>query len=431
MKLRRFLVLIVTISIVALIGNINEYQGKKNVYSDSYPEVTCPDISGGTNLQVSLTNSSKLVRSLSRASVKMVPAKTTRISSSSGSILVDGQGINSLAWISRAGVWAGGLTCLSPQTQQYLVGASADVSSKSQLIFANSGLSSSTVDITVFTDASASFKKSITVKKNQTVNLSVVSLAPGAKSVAFMVAPRNGRVATYLIDERGKGLQALGGDIVNSQIGLNKTIYIPAIAHSADLEKTHVLRVLNPNAIRANISVELISADGRYVPLTLDNRNIGADRVMDLPFDVDSKNSAFALKITSDQPIAASVYSRVIKSGKRDFVWSSAVSQGITGTWAITGLDPTLIIAGGAIKAEVQVLMPGGKKIGKRISANDIYAYKIPSGALGLNIKSISSDSAAALLVYSQSGAGYLPLINGSVLTRSTVPTANIGVLNP
>ena len=431
MKLRRFLILVVTISMVALIGNISEYKGRNSIYSDSYPEVICPDIGGGTNLQVSLTNSSKLVRSLSRASVKMVPAKTTRINSNSGSILVDGQGVNSLAWISRTGTWSGGLTCLSPQTQQYLVGASADVSSKSQLIFANSGLSSSTVDVTVYTDASASFKKSITVKKNQTANLSVVSLAPGAKSVAFMVTPRTGRVATFLVDERGKGLQALGGDIVNSQSDLSKTIYIPAIAHSADLEKTHVLRVLNPNAIRANISVELISADGRYVPLTLDNKNIASDRVMDLPFDVDSKNSAFALKITSDQPIAASVYSRVIKSGKRDFVWSSAVKPGATGTWAITGLDPTLIIAGGAIKAEVQVLMPGGKKIGKRISANDIYAYKIPSGALGLNIQSLSSDSAAALLVYSQSGAGYLPLINGSVLSRSTVPTANIGVLNP
>ena len=49
----------------------------------------------------------------------------------------------------------------------------------------------------------------------------------------------------------------------------------------------------------------------------------------------------------------------------------------------------------------------------------------------GLSISSISSDCAAALLVNSQSGTGYIPLNNGSVLTRSTVPTANIGVLNP
>ena len=431
MKLRRLLVLVLTISIVAIIGNFSEYRGKNRIYSESYPEIVCPDIGGGTNLQVSLTNSSKLVRSLSRSTIKLVPAKTTRISSNSGSILVDGQGVNSIAWISRSGIWSGGIVCLSAQSQQYFVGASADVSSKSQLIFANSGLSSSTVDITVYTDANASFKKSITVKKNQTVNLSVVALAPGAKAVAFLIAPRTGRVAAYLVDERGKGLQALGGDLVNSQSELSKSIYIPAIPHSAELEKTHVLRLLNPNQITANISVELVSADGRYVPISLDNQNIAADRVLDLPFDVASKNSAFALKISSDQPIAASVYSRVINSGKRDFVWSSAVNPGTQGTWAITGLDPTLILAGGAIKADIQVLMPGGKKIGKHISASDIYAYKVPTGALGLSISSISSDCAAALLVNSQSGTGYIPLNNGSVLTRSTVPTANIGVLNP
>ena len=46
-------------------------------------------------------------------------------------------------------------------------------------------------------------------------------------------------------------------------------------------------------------------------------------------------------------------------------------------------------------------------------------------------IDGISSDTAASLIVYSQSGVGFLPLVNGSQLTRSTVPTANIGVLNP
>ena len=71
---------------------------------------------------------------------------------------------------------------------------------------------------------------------------------------------------------------------------------------------------------------------------------------------------------------------------------------------------------------ELEVL---GRQELSRLSAS------LDTGALGLNIQSLSADSAAALLVYSQSGAGYLPLINGSVLTRSTVPTANIGVLNP
>ena len=430
MKFRRLIILVLVFASVAAISNLSQYRGRNNIYSDNYPAVVCPEVDGA-NLQVSLTNSNKLVRSLSRKSVALVPAKSTRISSNSGSIVVEGEGIDSFAWISKSGIWAGGVTCLSPQSQQYFVGASADVSSKSQLILANSGLSNSMVDVIVYSDGGASFKKSVTVKRNDTSSLSLVSLAPGAKSVALKVAPKTGRVSAYLVDERGKGLKALGGDLVNSESDLNKTLYIPAIPHNFSVEKTHVLRLLNPNAVNANISAELISTDGRYVPIGMDNRAINSDRVLDIPFDVDSKSSAFALKITSDQPIAASVYSRVSALGKTDFVWSTSVPAGVKGTWAITGLDPTLIATGSNINISLKVLMSGGKKIGAKLTGNDILAYKIPKGALGLQIQSISSDNSAALIVNSQSGTGYLPLVNGSVLTRSTVPTANIGVLNP
>lgn len=430
MKTRRLLYVIAIFATVALLGNLAQLGERNNIYSDTYPAVICPEIGGGTSLQVSLSNSKKMIRSLSRKSVKLVPAKSTRISSTSGSVLVEGEGVNSLGWISKTGVWAGGVTCLSAQSQQYFVGASADISSKSQLVLANSGLSNSTVDVTIFSD-SASFKKAVTVKKNQTINIPVVTLAPGSKSVAFLIAPRNGRVSAYLVDERGKGLKALGGDIVNSQSELAKTLYIPAISHTLSLEKTHVLRILNPNPVNANISAELISADGRYVPIGMDNRSIASDRVIDIPFDVDSKSSVFGIKITSDQPIAASTYSRVLAKGKTDFVWSSAVTPATEGTWAITGLDPVFVVTGTEIKVSLKVFMPKGKKIGKKIQANDIAAYRIPSGALAVQITSIASDNAAALVVNSQSGTGYLPLINGSVLTRSTVPTANIGVLNP
>ena len=75
--------------------------------------------------------------------------------------------------------------------------------------------------------------------------------------------------------------------------------------------------------------------------------------------------------------------------------------------------------------------MSKGKVIEKNLNGNDFLTYRLPSGALGIEIKSIASDNSAALLVNSQSGTGYLPLLNGSVLSRSTVPTANIGVLNP
>ena len=424
MKFRRLIYLIALLAIATLVGNLLQADGDARKYSENYPELVCPNI-GGAQTQVSLTSSKKLVRFLPAKNYKYVPAKTNRLLTNSSSVIIDGAGTSSMAWISKSGIWAGGVNCLAPQEQQFFVGATADVSSKAKLVVVNAGLSSSIVDVITFSE-SGSFKKTITVGKNQVFSLNVVSLAPGAKSVAMQVIPRTGRVTSYLVDERGRGLKVLGGDIVNSQSGLNKNLWIPGIAHNSN-NKSHILRILNPGAASTMITVEVLSKDGRYIPVGLDNRKISGGKVADISFDFDGKQTSFGIRITSDQPIAASVFSRI----GSDFLWSSASISGVTGTWAITGLDPVMQFVGTEIEAEITVLMPRKQQISKRIVGTDYATYKLPSGAIGVRIDNISSDTAAALLVTSKSGIGYLPLVNGSQLTRSTVPTANIGVLNP
>lgn len=424
MKFRRLIYLVSVFAVATLIGNLLQADGDSRKYSENYPELVCPNI-GGAQTQVSLTSSKKLVRFLPAKKFNFAPAKTNRLLTNTSSVVVDGEGTSSMAWISKSGVWAGGVNCLAPQEVQFFVGATADVTSKAKLVVINAGLSSSIVDVIIFSESS-SFKKTITVAKNQITSLNLVSLAPGAKSVAMEVIPRTGRVTSYLVDERGRGLRVLGGDIVNSQSNLNKNLWIPGIAHSSK-NKSHILRVLNPGAAATLITVEVRSTDGRYIPVGLDNRKIAGGKVADIAFDFDGKQSSFGVRITSDQVIAASVFSRV----GADFVWSSASTPGVTGTWAVTGLDPNMQFIGNEIEAELSVLMPRKKIISKRIVGTDYLTYKLPSGAIGVRIDRISRDTASALLVSSQSGIGYLPLVNGSELTRSTVPTANIGVLNP
>lgn len=430
MKLRRLLVLVLSLVLVIIAGNTLQSGVANKDYAEIYPPVICPVVGSSTNSQISLNSSTKLVRPLFKKRITLKPAKTTRLLTSTDSIMVDGQGVNALTWISKSGIWAGGALCLSPQAKQFLVGASADVASKSKLVLANSGLSASTVDVTIFSE-NTSFEKAVTVPANRTITIPLVTLAPGAKSIALQVVPKAGRVASYLVDERGKGLTALGGDIVNSQSELAKNLYIPAIAHTLALQKSHTLRVLNPNPAKTNITVELLSSNGRYVPVGLDYKVINGDRVVDIPFDFDNKTSVFGMKITSDLPIAASVYSRVRVGAKTDFVWSTPVPTGLRGTWAITGLDPKFVATGTEIDLALRIFMPKRKQIEKNISGNDFVTYQVPQGALAIEIRSSGDDNAAALIVSSQSGTGYLPLLNGSLLSRSTVPTANIGVLNP
>jgi hypothetical protein len=424
MKIRKLAYLVAIFIFAAGVGNFLQSGADSRKYSENYPELVCPNI-GGAQSQISLTTSKRLVRFLPAKDFKFVPSKTTRLSTNQSSVIVDGQGTSSMAWIAKSGSWAGGVNCLAPQAEQYFVGATGDVSSKAKLVVINAGLSPSIVDVFTYSEG-VSLKKTITVGKNQVSTLNVVSLAPGAKSIGMHVIPRTGRVTSYLVDERGRGLKVLGGDLVNSQSALSRNLLIPGIPHNTK-SKTHVLRILNPEAADSYITVEVVSKDGRYVPVGLDNKKVAAGKVADISFDFDSKQTSLGLKITSDQPIAAAVYSRI----GNDFTWSSAVKPGVTGTWAITGLDPGLHLVGSNIKAKIVVLMPGRKQIVKTITGTDYATYKLPKGALGIRIDGISSDSAASLIVYSQSGVGFLPLVNGSQLTRSTVPTANIGVLNP
>ena len=424
MKLRRLIYLIATFAAVLLVGNFLQSGGESRQYSENYPELVCPNI-GGAQTQVSLTSSKTPVRFLPATKYNFVAAKSNRLLTKESSVIVDAQGTSAMAWISKSGLWAGGVNCLAPQAKQFFVGATGDVSSKAKLVIVNAGLSSSIVDVFTYSEGS-SLKKTITVSKNQLATLNVVALAPGAKSVAMQVVPRTGRVTSYLVDERVKGLKNLGGDVVNSQSELGKTLLIPGIAHNVS-SKTHVLRVLNPGPASTLITVEVLSKDGRYIPVGLDGRKVANGKVADISFDFDSKLPSFGLRITSDQPIAASVYSR----NGSDFVWSTAVKPGAIGTWAITGLDPNLQFIGDQIQVEVTALMPGKKKISKTLIGTDYLTYNLPKGAIGLKINKISDNTSGSLIVSSQSGLGYLPLVNGSVLTRSTVPTANIGVLNP
>mgnify|MGYP003338733112 FL=1 len=424
MKIRRLAYVVVVFVVATLIGNFLQAGGDARKYSENYPELVCPNIDGA-QAQVSLTTSKKLVRFLPAMNYKFFTAKTTRLLTQQSSVIVQGEGTSSMAWISKPGIWAGGVNCLSAQAKQYLVGGSADVTSKSRLLVINAGLSSSIVDVITYSEGAA-FKKSITIGKNQSTSLTLVSLAPGAKAVAMQVIPRTGRVVSYLVDERGKGLKSLGGDVINSQSKLSKVLLIPGIAHSKT-NKTHVLRVLNPGLASTVVTVEVLSKDGRYIPVGLDGRKVSGGKVADIVFDFDSNQSTFGLRVTSDQPIAASVYSRI----EKDFVWSSAATPNITGTWSITGLEPSLQFVGDQIKVEITALLPGKNKITKTITGTDYASFKVPKNALGIQINSISNGTAAALLVSSQSGIGYMPLVNGSALTRSTVPTANIGVLNP
>jgi hypothetical protein len=150
-------------------------------------------------------------------------------------------------------------------------------------------------------------------------------------------------------------------------------------------------------------------------------------QVMNFPLSPSLSSSVYGVKITSDEPVVAGVYANV----GRDFVWSSSVPALTPFTMAMTGLTPLLVFVGDNINVEIELSVAGGKKVRKTIRGDDIAFWRVPGNARNLSFTRVSANTYASALQASVNGFGSIPLIAGSVLTKSAIPTANIRVLNP
>ena len=409
---------------------------QSSTYSQSYPAVVCPPTLNGLNSQISISSGKTQYQRLENRSSKTLPFRILRFPVSKNSLVISAQGVTPVIWQSRSGSWAGGTICSGPEASQWFVGGTANVTTRGRLVLTNSGLSDALVDIQSYSENGKQPIKSVNLKSKSFMQLSLDSLAPGDKSLTIQVVPRSGRVNSFVIDEQGAGLRALGGDFVNSIPSASKSIVIPAIPNQLPKKgqktaSTHTLRILSPGEVDTNFTVEVLSADGRFTPVGLSSRTINAGIVTEFPLAPDISASAFAVRITSDDPIVASILSSVTINGRKDFVWSTATPELVPMTIAITGLSPLVTFTGESIAVIVEAKLINGKTVRTLVKGTDIATWRAPANARSMTIVSTSNKVFAGALVASSNGYGFFPIKNGSTLTRVEVPNSNIRVLNP
>jgi len=407
-----------------------------SVFSETYPAVVCPPTLTGLSSQISVSSSKTQYQRLENRSTKTVPFNTLRFAVSKDSLVVSALGVTPVVWQSRAGSWAGGTICSGPITSQWFVGGSSDVTTRGRLIIINSGLSDATVDVQAFSENGAQPITSLNIKAKSFTAVPLDSLATGDKALTVHVLARAGRINAFMIDELGSGLRALGGDFVNPISSPATTLVIPAIPNQLPKkgEKasgSHTLRILAPGEADANFTLELLSADGNFVPVGFNSRKIVAGEVTELTISPNLSASAFAVRIKSDEPIVAAISSKVTINGRKDFLWSTPAPALVPMTMAITSLAPMIVFGGDAIAVKVEVVLINGKKTISTIKGSDIATWRVPTSARSFSIIQTSRDTYAGALVASSNGYGYLPITSGSVLTRVEVPHSNIKVLNP
>ena len=403
-------------------------------FSESYPVVVCPPTLDGLGSQISLSSKKTPFQRLQNRTTKTAQVKVLRLPVNKDSLVITSEGVTPVVWQSRSGSWAGGALCVAPASSQWFVGGAADVTTRGRLIVVNSGLSDAVVDVESYTENGKQPLRTINVSSKNYVVIPLDSLAPGDKTLTVHVAPRSGRVNAFMIDEQGKGLKALGGDLVNASTAASKSVVIPAIPNQNSRNTPalpHTLRVLAPSDVEASITVEVLSGDGVFVPVGLNARSIAAGTVTEFKLDPNITSKVMAVRITSTEPVVAAVKSTTVVTGKKDFVWSTAAPELIPLTMAVTGLDPAISFAGESINVGLNVTLTNGKVVQQNVKGADFATWRIPENARSFTITKVGPGTFAGALVSSVNGYGYFPIAAGSLLTKIEVPDSNIRVLNP
>jgi Family of unknown function (DUF5719) len=425
-----------TIAVLVVANGLNAgLSGEK--FSTSYPAVVCPPTPENLITAISLPSNKTPLRLTGTKSLSFIPSQSSRYMQAKAPAIIQSDATTPIVWQVRNGTWAGATICSSLQSEQWFVGGAADVTSKGRILLVNSGLSPAIVDLQIWNEVGSQQTKPVSLAANSYTEVGLDSLAPGSSAMVVQALTRSGRVTSYMLDERGRGLRALGGDIINFAPKATRDIFIPAIPHivrkgsSKSAALPHSLRMLVPGNLDAHVTLKVISTDGSFVPTGFENKLVKAGTVVTMALDPNLPNSKFGLHISSDVPLVASVYSQTFAENKSDFIWSTSAPELSRVSFATSGLSPQLIFIGGAIKLDIELAMDRGKRKTVSVTGDEIATYKIPDGVRSITFTKVAKGIYGAGLIATKSGYGYFPLTPGSALTKTSVPLSNIRVLTP
>ena len=433
MKFQKGAVLTVVIVAVLFATNLFDANTSSRQYSKSFPAVVCPPNPAGVTTVTSVLSKKTPFYRIGNKSTKLVDIKTLRYSSVSDPILLQTEGLTPVTFQSRTGVWAGSVLCTAPATSQWFVGGTADVSSKGVIYIVNSGLSVSIADIFTWSENGEQAVKTISLKANSSAAVKLDSLAPGDSNIVVKVVARSGRINSFLIDERVKGLQKLGGDSVNSIAAPARKFMITGIPQQLVNKKVppHYLRLFVPGVADANFTLELLSSNGRFIPTGFNERKLVSGSVVELKLKPEVAKGVFAIKLTSDQPLVAAIRSRATSNRNSDFVWTTPSPALAPLQIALGGISPKLIFAGDSIAINLRIEFSTGKVKEESITGVDLVSWQVPNKAIAITVLSAGKDNYAGALIAAKSGYAFFPIASGAELTKVAIPSSNIRVLNP
>jgi hypothetical protein len=405
--------------------------------TSSYPATVCPAIGNKVSSIAALTSSKIDRRLIDGVSKRLNPGKGNVIPLKNASLLVEGNPGTSLTFANNG--WKSIVPCSVSNGEQWFVGGSGGLTSKSFLYIVNSGFSESAVDLELFTLNGPIESKLVSVPQNSTKKIAIDSLVPGEESIALAVKTRSGRVSSYLFDERKKGLKALGADFVSPVGQARKQVVIPAISglfgklSQNTNSVSHTLRLLVPSSIDANVDISVNSDDGKFIPVGLSQLNIKSQRVFNVPLAFAPTNQPFSLIIESDQPILASVLSNFSYGKSSEIAWATGADELSKWSVNLTGSKPTLTFVGERIDIQISATGTNGKKFEKKLTGSNFLVWRAPVGLNKLEVLANRTGISGGVIFLPEAGgigSSYIPMNNGANLETASEPVSDARVIS-
>ena len=398
-----------------------------------YAPTTCPGPLNDARATLLLPGANNKTKYLSSLRSDFSTSASGSLSLSRGAVLIDGDPRSSIELQSKTGKWTSATTCYSGSAESWFVGGSAGVTSQSKLVIDNSGLSDATIEVTTFSENGPAAPISYTIKAATERIVRLDALNPGAGKIVTKVKVLSGRVTTFLLDERVKGLNNLGGDFVAPTLTPSSTLVIPAIPATLGTASTtqYVLRMMATGTVDGSASVEVVSTNGVFVPVDLGEIALNSQEVVEIPLtDLQVGKENFGLRITATTPIVASVFTQGKRGAVSDFSWHSNAIPFQTTSFNLYGLEPTITFISEKISVSVEIHDNRGKTIRKSLKGEEILNWKVPANTRLLKLTSFTG-TVAGMSWSSADGIATLPITAGSNLSSATRPVAEISVIQP
>lgn len=399
----------------------------------SYPATTCPGPISDAKATALLPSKSIAIREVSKPNADLRRNSLGSFTLNNGAILIDGNPSNTIGLQSRSGKWTAALTCALNDGTAWFVGGTANVTSQAKLVLINSGLSDAIVDVTSFSENGPTQTVPVTINPSSERVIRIDSLDPGADCIVLRVETRSGRVTSYLLDERVRGLNNVGGDFVAPLNQPAEELIIPAlpIKFGSSSQVSHRLRIMTPGKVDASVNVEVISPEGVFIPVGFGDISLNPQEVNDVDLsEVDLGGKTFGLKVSSTEPIVAAVFTEVRSGSISDFMWSSASQSFGTVSFNLYGLEPTLSFVGERVLVDVTWRDNQGKSSSKSIRGEEIVNWKVPTGVRLMTIVN-RSGALAGMSWISRDGVTHLSVVQSTNLESATKPIADVAVIQP